>query len=166
MFWFIYLECCVLYNLVELGRNPIHLSRNPIHVGGRPSTGSHQLLDASGPASRVDLRRRNKVKASLRFSAPTGLMTPPETLSSTVRCRARNFAAIERRVSALWEQTGTFRAGRPHRAAAEPFSLTTGRRPDITGICAQRTAGPDVKRWQRARSKLCAHFGRYGRMAR
>jgi hypothetical protein len=124
MFWFIY--------LVELARNPIHLSRNPIHVGGRPSTGSRQLLDASGPASRVDLRRRDKVKASSRFSALAANDPARNAFQSTVRCRARNFAAIERRVSALWEQTGTFRAGRPHRAAAEPFSLVIPP-PNVTG---------------------------------
>jgi valyl-tRNA synthetase len=43
-----------------------------------------------------------------------------------------DFAAIERRVSALWEQTGTFRAGRPHRAAAEPFSMVIPP-PNVTG---------------------------------
>jgi valyl-tRNA synthetase len=43
-----------------------------------------------------------------------------------------DFAAIERRVSALWEETGAFRAGRPDRAGAAPFSMVIPP-PNVTG---------------------------------
>jgi valyl-tRNA synthetase len=42
------------------------------------------------------------------------------------------FAAIEGRVSALWEGTGAFRAGRPERAAARPFCVVIPP-PNVTG---------------------------------
>jgi valyl-tRNA synthetase len=41
-------------------------------------------------------------------------------------------AAVEIRVSALWEKTGAFRAGRPDRAGAEPFCLVIPP-PNVTG---------------------------------
>ena len=41
-------------------------------------------------------------------------------------------AAVETRVSALWEKTGAFRAGRPDRAGAEPFCLVIPP-PNVTG---------------------------------
>jgi valyl-tRNA synthetase len=41
-------------------------------------------------------------------------------------------AAVEARVSALWEETGAFRAGRPERAGAEPFSMVIPP-PNVTG---------------------------------
>ncbi|MBV9286566.1 MAG: class I tRNA ligase family protein, partial [Hyphomicrobiales bacterium] len=43
-----------------------------------------------------------------------------------------DFAAIERRVSALWEAAGAFRAGRPDRAQAQPFSMVIPP-PNVTG---------------------------------
>ena len=43
-----------------------------------------------------------------------------------------DFAAIERRVSGLSLETGAFRAGRPDRAAAEPFSMVIPP-PNVTG---------------------------------
>jgi valyl-tRNA synthetase len=43
-----------------------------------------------------------------------------------------NAAAVETRVSALWEKTGAFRAGRPDRAGAEPFCLVIPP-PNVTG---------------------------------
>ncbi len=41
-------------------------------------------------------------------------------------------AAVEARVSALWEETGAFRAGRPERADAEPFCMVIPP-PNVTG---------------------------------
>ncbi len=41
-------------------------------------------------------------------------------------------AAVESRVSALWEETGAFRAGRPERAGAEPFCMVIPP-PNVTG---------------------------------
>jgi len=41
-------------------------------------------------------------------------------------------AAVEARVSALWEETGAFRAGRPERAGAEPFCMVIPP-PNVTG---------------------------------
>ena len=41
-------------------------------------------------------------------------------------------AAVEGRVSAFWEETGAFRAGRPDRADAEPFSMVIPP-PNVTG---------------------------------
>src|SRR5208337_3803451 len=41
-------------------------------------------------------------------------------------------AAVEARVSALWEVTGAFRAGRPERAGAEPFCMVIPP-PNVTG---------------------------------
>ncbi len=41
-------------------------------------------------------------------------------------------AAVETRVSALWEATGAFRAGRPERAGAEPFCVVIPP-PNVTG---------------------------------
>ncbi len=43
-----------------------------------------------------------------------------------------NFAAVEGRVSALWEETGAFRAGRPERASARPFCVVIPP-PNVTG---------------------------------
>ena len=43
-----------------------------------------------------------------------------------------DFAAAERRISALWETTGAFRAGRPERAGAEPFCIVIPP-PNVTG---------------------------------
>jgi valyl-tRNA synthetase len=43
-----------------------------------------------------------------------------------------DFAAAEGRASALWEETGAFRAGRPDRAAAEPFCVVIPP-PNVTG---------------------------------
>ena len=43
-----------------------------------------------------------------------------------------DYAAIESRVSALWEETGAFRAGRPDRASAEPFCVVIPP-PNVTG---------------------------------
>ncbi len=40
--------------------------------------------------------------------------------------------AVEPRVSALWEETGAFRAGRPDRAAAKPFCVVIPP-PNVTG---------------------------------
>ncbi len=41
-------------------------------------------------------------------------------------------AAVEARVSALWEETGAFRAGRPERKAAKPFCVVIPP-PNVTG---------------------------------
>ncbi|HZZ59606.1 MAG TPA: valine--tRNA ligase [Roseiarcus sp.] len=41
-------------------------------------------------------------------------------------------AAVEARASALWEETGAFRAGRPERAGAEPFCMVIPP-PNVTG---------------------------------
>ena len=41
-------------------------------------------------------------------------------------------SAVEARVSALWEETGAFRAGRPERAGAEPFCMVIPP-PNVTG---------------------------------
>ncbi len=41
-------------------------------------------------------------------------------------------AAVEARVSALWEETGAFRAGRPDRTGAEPFCMVIPP-PNVTG---------------------------------
>jgi valyl-tRNA synthetase len=41
-------------------------------------------------------------------------------------------AAVESRVSALWEATGAFRAGRPERASAQPFCMVIPP-PNVTG---------------------------------
>ena len=41
-------------------------------------------------------------------------------------------AAVEARISALWEAAGAFRAGRPERAAAEPFCVVIPP-PNVTG---------------------------------
>ena len=41
-------------------------------------------------------------------------------------------AAVESRVSALWEETGAFRSGRPDRAGAKPFSMVIPP-PNVTG---------------------------------
>ncbi len=41
-------------------------------------------------------------------------------------------AAVESRVSALWEETGAFRAGRPDRAGAKPFCVVIPP-PNVTG---------------------------------
>ena len=41
-------------------------------------------------------------------------------------------AAVEARVSALWQETGAFRAGRPERAGAEPFCMVIPP-PNVTG---------------------------------
>ena len=41
-------------------------------------------------------------------------------------------AAVETRISALWEETGAFRAGRPDRAAAKPFCVVIPP-PNVTG---------------------------------
>jgi valyl-tRNA synthetase len=41
-------------------------------------------------------------------------------------------AAVEARASALWEETGAFRAGRPDRASAEPFCMVIPP-PNVTG---------------------------------
>ena len=43
-----------------------------------------------------------------------------------------DYAAIEARVSALWEETGAFHAGRPDRANAEPFCVVIPP-PNVTG---------------------------------
>ncbi|MDE3177299.1 MAG: class I tRNA ligase family protein, partial [Pseudomonadota bacterium] len=43
-----------------------------------------------------------------------------------------DFAAVERRIAALWDQTGAFRAGRPERAEAEPFCIVIPP-PNVTG---------------------------------
>ena len=43
-----------------------------------------------------------------------------------------DFAAAEGRASALWEETGAFRAGRPDRAAAQPFCVVIPP-PNVTG---------------------------------
>jgi valyl-tRNA synthetase len=43
-----------------------------------------------------------------------------------------DFAAAEGRASALWEETGSFRAGRPDRAAAQPFCVVIPP-PNVTG---------------------------------
>src|SRR5208282_1285089 len=43
-----------------------------------------------------------------------------------------DFAAVEGRVSALWEETGAFRAGRPERASARPFCVVIPP-PNVTG---------------------------------
>jgi valyl-tRNA synthetase len=43
-----------------------------------------------------------------------------------------DFVAVEGRVSALWEETGAFRAGRPERAAAQPFCVVIPP-PNVTG---------------------------------
>ena len=40
--------------------------------------------------------------------------------------------AVEIRISALWEETGAFRAGRPDRAAAKPFCVVIPP-PNVTG---------------------------------
>src|SRR5260370_16863518 len=41
-------------------------------------------------------------------------------------------ADIESRMSAIWEASGTFRAGRPERQAAEPFTIVIPP-PNVTG---------------------------------
>src|SRR3974390_1013802 len=43
-----------------------------------------------------------------------------------------DYAAAERRVSSLWEETGAFRSGRPDRAAAEAFCVVIPP-PNVTG---------------------------------
>ena len=43
-----------------------------------------------------------------------------------------DFAAVEPRIAALWETAGAFRAGRPERAGAEPFSIVIPP-PNVTG---------------------------------
>jgi valyl-tRNA synthetase len=43
-----------------------------------------------------------------------------------------DFAAVEGRVSTLWEETGAFRAGRPERASARPFCVVIPP-PNVTG---------------------------------
>ena len=43
-----------------------------------------------------------------------------------------DFAAVERRIGDLWEQTGAFRASRPERADAEPFCIVIPP-PNVTG---------------------------------
>ena len=43
-----------------------------------------------------------------------------------------DFAAVEGRASALWEETGAFRSGRPERAAAQPFCVVIPP-PNVTG---------------------------------
>ena len=43
-----------------------------------------------------------------------------------------DFAAVEGRIAALWEQTGAFRAGRPERKGAEPFCIVIPP-PNVTG---------------------------------
>jgi valyl-tRNA synthetase len=43
-----------------------------------------------------------------------------------------DFAGVEGRVSALWEETGAFRAGRPERASARPFCVVIPP-PNVTG---------------------------------
>ena len=43
-----------------------------------------------------------------------------------------DFAAVEGRVSALWEEAGAFRAGRPERASARPFCVVIPP-PNVTG---------------------------------
>ena len=43
-----------------------------------------------------------------------------------------DFAALEGRASALWEETGAFRAGRPERAEARPFCVVIPP-PNVTG---------------------------------
>ena len=43
-----------------------------------------------------------------------------------------DFAAVEGRVSALWEESGAFRAGRPERASARPFCVVIPP-PNVTG---------------------------------
>ena len=43
-----------------------------------------------------------------------------------------DYAAIEARISALWQETGAFRAGRPDRADAEPFCVVIPP-PNVTG---------------------------------
>jgi valyl-tRNA synthetase len=43
-----------------------------------------------------------------------------------------DFAAVEGRVSAFWEETGAFRAGRPERASARPFCVVIPP-PNVTG---------------------------------
>ncbi|MCX8254878.1 Valine--tRNA ligase [Beijerinckiaceae bacterium RH AL1] len=42
-------------------------------------------------------------------------------------------AAVERRISALWEESRAFEAGRPDRAAAEPFTIVIPP-PNVTGV--------------------------------
>jgi valyl-tRNA synthetase len=43
-----------------------------------------------------------------------------------------DFAAVEGRVSAFWEETGAFRAGRPERASGQPFCVVIPP-PNVTG---------------------------------
>src|SRR6204780_5560368 len=43
-----------------------------------------------------------------------------------------DFAAVERRIGDLWDETGAFRAGRPERAGAEPFCIVIPP-PNVTG---------------------------------
>ena len=43
-----------------------------------------------------------------------------------------DFAAAEGRASALWEETGAFRAGRADRAGAQPFCVVIPP-PNVTG---------------------------------
>jgi valyl-tRNA synthetase len=43
-----------------------------------------------------------------------------------------DFAAVEGRISALWEETGAFRSGRPDRTAAQPFCVVIPP-PNVTG---------------------------------
>ena len=42
-------------------------------------------------------------------------------------------AAVERRISTLWEDAGAFKAGRPDRAGAEPFTVVIPP-PNVTGV--------------------------------
>src|SRR3954452_14335459 len=50
-----------------------------------------------------------------------------------------DFAAVEPRIAELWEREGAFRAGRPDRAGAEPFSIVIPP-PNVTGSLHMRHA--------------------------
>ncbi|MBY6239965.1 valine--tRNA ligase [Methylosinus sp. Sm6] len=66
-------------------------------------------------------------------------------------------AAIEQRMRELWEATGAFRAGRPERAGAEPFSIVIPP-PNVTGSlhmghALNNTLQDILARYQRMRGK-------------
>ena len=111
---------------------------------GRKSSGrARRKVGDTPPASRVDFDgdafiARSGACAFLRMRPQAPLGWSPADLErgsggyradqNSMMDKSFDFAAAEGRASALWEETGAFRAGRPDRAAAQPFCVVSRRR--------------------------------------
>src|SRR4051794_15910392 len=87
--------------------------------------------------------RRSRLRGSAGLRKPDGadvdtaehgrLLKPrPRKIETQMIEKTYQPAAVESRIYSLWEQAGVFRAGRPERAEAEPFSIVIPP-PNVTG---------------------------------